>query len=53
MIAVVKCPNCGEQSDVDVIRSMGAWDLLPDACPECLEDWPVDLLNDPVTEIYA
>lgn len=53
MIAILICPNCEESSDVDVVRSHGATDLIPESCPECLEDWPVDILNSPSTEVYA
>jgi hypothetical protein len=53
MIAVVLCPNCEEQFDVTVSTSMGATDLIPSECPECMSPWPAGILNEPSTEVYA
>jgi hypothetical protein len=52
-MAVLTCDHCGEQTDVVVSGSMGATDLLPDSCPECQSPWPLGVLNEPETEIYA
>lgn len=52
-IAILTCDECGETTDVGIHTSMGATDLLPDACPECETPWPIDALNQPNTEIYA
>jgi hypothetical protein len=53
VIAVIQCEQCGEQSDVVVVGSMGATDLLPDSCEYCETPWPMTALNDPGTEVYA
>lgn len=43
-VAILTCPNCGEQSDVGVHTSMGATDLIPEECEVCGEPWPYDIL---------
>jgi len=53
VIAVIICEQCGEATDCSVLRHNGATDLIPDQCPECETDWPLDALNDPATEVYA
>lgn len=48
---VINCPGCDESIDCDVREELGATDICPEACPNCDEPWPYDVLQDAEVEV--